>query len=221
MEIPSLNISFPEIKLQTRDAHKLRGYFGNLFEEYSPLLHNHYQGGEFRYNYPLVQYKVIDQTPMLVGIGEGAQLLLELFLKIKEIKIDTQVYQVSNKHIQAQKHLLQVDDTLHTYHFQTLWMALNQKNYQQYAQTDSKQRTEQLKKIAIGNILSFYRGVDFYLKPEQKILIQVKVAEKNAQFKNQKMICFKGQFTSNALLPDYIGLGKSVSRGFGTILRET
>ena len=52
-------IRFPEIALRTRDAHKLRGYFGNLFQEHSPLLHNHWEDGTSRYAYPLVQYKVV------------------------------------------------------------------------------------------------------------------------------------------------------------------
>ena len=52
-------IKFPDIQLQTRDAHKLRGYFGNLFQEHSPLLHNHYDSGQLRYRYPLIQYKEI------------------------------------------------------------------------------------------------------------------------------------------------------------------
>jgi hypothetical protein len=33
------------------------------------------------------------------------------------------------------------------------------------------------------------------------------------------MTGFKGMFAVNFELPDYIGLGKSVSRGFGTIKR--
>jgi CRISPR/Cas system CSM-associated protein Csm3 (group 7 of RAMP superfamily) len=34
------------------------------------------------------------------------------------------------------------------------------------------------------------------------------------------MIGFKGYFYSNIYLPEFIGLGKSTSRGFGTISRE-
>jgi hypothetical protein len=33
------------------------------------------------------------------------------------------------------------------------------------------------------------------------------------------MIAFEGMFEINAMLPDWIGLGKQVSRGFGTIQR--
>lgn len=72
MPIAQTVIRFPEIELRTRDAHKLRGYFGNLFREKSALLHNHMEGGEFKYGYPKVQYKVIDSTPTLVGIADGA-----------------------------------------------------------------------------------------------------------------------------------------------------
>lgn len=74
-------IQFPEIELRTRDAHKLRGYFGNLFKEHSPLLHNHWENGSVRYRYPTVQYKVIDKVPMLIGIEEGAELLPQLFFE--------------------------------------------------------------------------------------------------------------------------------------------
>lgn len=35
MTIPLTLIRFPGIHLETRDAHKLRGYFGNLFKEHS------------------------------------------------------------------------------------------------------------------------------------------------------------------------------------------
>lgn len=34
------------------------------------------------------------------------------------------------------------------------------------------------------------------------------------------MMGFKGTFAVNFELPDYIGLGKSVSREFGTVVRQ-
>ena len=82
MTIPLTLIRFPGIHLETRDAHKLRGYFGNLFKEHSPLLHNHFEDGQLRYKYPLVHYKVIQEVPMLVGLNEGAALLTELVLSL-------------------------------------------------------------------------------------------------------------------------------------------
>ena len=117
MQITQTTIQFPEIQLQTRDAHKLRGYFGNLFKEHSPLLHNHYENGKTRYAYPLVQYKVIDKTPLLVGLQEGADLLVSLFLKIRKIDIEGQQYPVLAKNIQQKQYDLTVNRQLYNYRF--------------------------------------------------------------------------------------------------------
>lgn len=58
-------IKFPEIKLQTCDAHKLLGYFENVFKEHSPLLHNHFEDGKncfawFWGNYEQISPKYLD-----------------------------------------------------------------------------------------------------------------------------------------------------------------
>ncbi len=216
--IPQTVIRFPDIRLQTRDAHKLRGYFGNLFREHSPLLHNHFEDGSLRYAYPLVQYKVIDGIPMLVGFRDGADLLAELFLKIKELDIDGNRYPVLSKHIDHRQVDLTPGDRLHRYTFKTLWMALNQKNYREYISlNDTAARKEMLDRLLRNNILSFYKGVDYWT--DEKILATSEVRSKETHFKGKVMLGFTGTFTTNALLPDYAGIGKSVARGFGTVMK--
>lgn len=224
MTIKSLQtccIRFPEIQLHTRDAHKLRGYFGNLFKEHSPLLQNHWEDGNFRYRYPVVQYKVIDKIPMLLGVGEGAELLVQLFLKISEIDIEGKVYPVSVKNIEVKTHRVGYSNSLESYRFETLWMALNQTNYQSYhrmANEDEKQAM--LNSILVGHILSFFRNMQIELLPAEKLMAKVDMREKTANFKDNKMMAFSGRFIVNALLPDWIGLGKSSARGFGTIVKK-
>ena len=212
-------IQFPDIRLQTRDAHKLRGYFGNLFREHSPLLHNHYEDGSFRHRYPLVQYKVLEGVPTLVALNEGAELLNALFLNIKTIQIAEDTYEVNAKHIRHQPVETAYADTLHTYQFQTLWMALNQENHRKYVQQNTPHQQTMLNRIAVGNILSFFKAMNLFLEPHQRLMAQVNVAPKPTQFKNQRMTAFAGSLIVNALLPDHIGIGKAVSRGFGTIKR--
>lgn len=212
-------IRFPEIQLETRDAHKLRGYFGTLFQDHSPLLHNHLQTGESAYRYPLVQYKVLDSIPVLVGINEGADLLTSLFLKIKELKIGERSYSVLQKNIESKMVTIGLCDDLHAYRFQTLWMALSQRNYAEYLSEVAEQQTKLLKAILTGNILSFFKSMNY--RAEANIMVNLKItAERETQFKNNAMLAFEGVFISNVLLPDYIGLGKSVARGFGAIALE-
>lgn len=217
MSLTLVTIRFPEIRLETRDAHKLRGYFGNLFQEHSPLLHNHYETGELRYKYPLVQYKVLDGTPTLVALEEGAKLLTSLFMKIRELVIDGQKYEVFSKNIESRQAEAGFTGELHTYKFQTLWMALNQDNFKRFTEETVSGRQKMLDKILVGNILSFFKGIDLRLEKEQRLMAKVNVHEKSTRFKDREMIAFDGSFVVNALLPKSIGIGKGVSRGFGTI----
>jgi len=219
-ELQICRIKFPEIKLQTRDAHKLRGYFGNLFKEYSPILHNHYEDGRFRYKYPSIQYKVINNIPTLIGIEEGAELLPSLFLKIKALDINGQKYSINTKNIALTNEKAGYSPNLHEYQFATLWMGLNQTNYAKYHHLKSEvEKQEMLNAILVGHILSFFRNTGVELNANERLMAKVHVEEKSTQFKENKMVAFSGSFIVNALLPDEIGLGKAVSRGFGTITR--
>ncbi|MCW0484165.1 CRISPR-associated endonuclease Cas6 [Gaoshiqia sediminis] len=215
MQITQTTIQFPDIQLQTRDAHKLRGYFGNLFKEHSPLLHNHYADGSSRYAYPLVQYKVVDRIPALVGFQEGADLLVSLFLKICELNIEGQHFPVQAKNIQQKQIELSVNQQLYNYFFKTLWMALNQENFHKYSMLCDEDKKQFLNRQIQNNILSFYKGLGF--RTTERIMAVARLEEKQTLFKNQTMLAFSGSFTSNAFLPDWAGIGKAVSRGFGTI----
>ncbi len=215
MQITQTIIQFPDIKLQTRDAHKLRGYFGNLFKEQSPLLHNHYADGKARYAYPLVQYKVIDNTPVLVGFQQGGELLVSLFLKIKEIDIEGEQFPVLAKNISQEHEELSVNKQLFNYSFKTLWMALNQNNHRKYLKLKEGAKKEFLNRQLQNNILSFYKGLSF--RTSERIMAVSQLKEKQTKFKGQPMLGFTGNFTSNAFIPELAGIGKSVSRGFGTV----
>jgi len=213
-------IQFPEIELRTRDAHKLRGYFGDLFKEHAPLLSNHFEDGSFRYRYPLVQYKVIRKTPMLIGINEGAELLTQLFLKIDHLDIDGKQYPIHTKNISQQQERIGFSEELVEYKFNTLWMALNQENFKKFSSLkDQKEESKMLDKLLVSHVLGFFKNIDLYLEPDERLIAKGKLQQKTTRFKDQKMLGFTGTFMINALIPDHIGIGKSVSRGFGTLCK--
>jgi len=70
----------------------------------------------------------------------------------------------------------------------------------------------------VGHILSFFRNTGIELTANERLMAKVAVQEKSTLFKENRMIAFSGSFVVNALLPSEIGLGKSVSRGFGTLI---
>ena len=216
-----LTVRFPEINLPTRAAHYLRGYFGNLFKEHSPLLHNHFEDGTYRYAYPVIQYKVVRGVPELLGVGEGAQLLRELFLKVREIEIEGRVYPVRDKEVTFREEAAGVGHELLTYRFDTLWMALNQENYRKYLVADQVAKTKLLNRLLQGQLLFVFKGMGIWLEKHERILAQTRLTERSTNFKGNRMRAFAGEFTTNAVLPDGLGVGKSVSRGFGSFSRTT
>lgn len=213
------HITFPQIHLRPRDGHKLRGYFSNLFGEYSDLFHNHDSQGKEIYRYPLIQYKVADGVPVLVGINAGAELLIKYFLSIKKIEIEDSSFPVFQKDMKNEEIMVGVRDSMYSYRFVNPWMALNQKNFGRYMKMDEAARKKELERILTGNILNVLKAVGHFEK--ERIMVGINdIRQISTQFKNEKMVAFTGGFTSNVSLPNFIGLGKSVARGFGTIKRK-
>ena len=221
IEVPLTTITFPEIALRVRDGHKLRGYFGSVFREHSELLHNHFADGRAQYRYSLVQYKVLGRVPTLVGLGEAAGLLVELFLKIKTLTIDGHTYAIQSKHISHRQATIGLSDDLHSYRFETLWLGLNQKNYLEYRDGSEEAQRAILKRTLTANLLTVCEAAGLSLGREQRILVKLDVTEPVVTtLKNTKLLGFGGTFTTNVLLPSQLGLGKSVSRGFGSIVAQ-
>ncbi len=213
------NLSFPELKLAQRDGHKLRGYFSNLFGKESDLFHNHDAQGRAIYRYPRIQYKVVDGNPMLIGLGDGAQLLVERFLQVKEIEIDNLVFPLHQKNLKSEEVPVRMTNTLQAYRFVNPWVSLNQENHKIYVELDKDAKREKLTGILIANMISFFKSIGFHA--EGQIMVHLDLREPRlVKFKNQPMLAFYGDFVCNVHLPDFIGLGKSVSRGYGTIVRK-
>jgi hypothetical protein len=94
-------------------------------------------------------------------------------------------------------------------------MGLNQENFRKYQQLNETEKGTFLNRQLQNNILSFYKGLSF--RTNERIMVSTRVEEKQTLFKNQSMLAFTGQFTTNAYLPELAGIGKAVSRGFGTV----
>lgn len=196
------------------DSTKLRGFFASKFNNYL-LLHNHLGNNKFLYQYPRIQYKTIDQAKVVLGLAEGVNVLQNIYNQYDKITLDGHSYQIFSKEIFLKEEDFGIAPESINYKFLTPWFALNEENYQRYKYYNYSERTDQLKSILIRNIMAMAKTFQYFV--DSKIIVNTNLKETSIKFKGEDMIGFLGTFQVNFYLPDYIGLGKSVSRGFGTI----
>lgn len=219
MEIEILKLSLnSQSFLNKKDIDKIRGYFGRLFWE-NALAHQHKPNGGFIYTYPRVQYKIIKGACILIGFNEGTEIVRKTFFDLSALDIGGNWDQITSKCLESYKANFSETDKKHYYTFITPWLALNEKNYEEYQKHGTWSKRELLlQKILIGNIISIAKSLKYTIsKPIQAELQNIN--EVPTKLKQIPMLGFYGQFTVNFEIPDYFGIGKSVSRGFGTILR--
>jgi len=101
------------------------------------------------------------------------------------------------------------------------WIALNQENFPKYQQIESlSERVNFLEKTLIANIISFAKGIEWIIDKPIELKINNINATKAVTLKGKKLVGFNIDFTSNVFLPNYIGLGKSVSLGYGLVANK-
>jgi hypothetical protein len=205
------------INLKPSQIHKFRGFVGNAFKDHD-LIHNHDQKGKPIYRYPLIQFKLINKTPAIIAItGRAVSIFAEIFMKLDKIIIEGTLIPVFEKDLKLEEVEFGYSDEIFMYEFVSPWIGLNQKNFKRYNNAGSDEKNQILTKVMTGNILSMSKYLDCWLSKDQKIKIDIKLKEIKVNLKGKSMTGFSGIFKTNFLIPDYLGIGKSVSRGFGAV----
>jgi len=216
--IKVLKIQFPNYDLAPFDIPKFRGAVAHQFSGYE-LIHNHLTNGKLRYKYPLIQFKVINRTPTIIGLKEGIPVLYEVFMTISEMEIAQQKHTIWEKSLlMAEEPIGQTQDW-HRYRFLSPWMALKEENYDTYRQLDPIEAQVFLRHLLRENLKTITKGLGYWITDIDQVQVEGFFHPLNRNFKNNRMICFTGEFTVNFRIPDYLGIGKQVARGFGTIER--
>lgn len=161
---------------------------------------------------------MIHKVPTVIGINEGADVLIEICNQYDEINLNNNIYEIVERGISYKNEEFGLSDKSHAYSFETPWFALNQENFtDRYKKTGTVEQKELLRKTLVGNILSMSKSLG-YTVPGQ-IKCEINLNPGSSKMKGVEIATFKGKFMVNFLIPDYFGLGKSVSRGFGTVKR--
>ena len=207
-----------DIILKPHQTHKFRGYIGNVFAKYD-LIHNHDQAtGKNLYRYPLIQFKIIKNTPIIVALTEKAvAVFMDIFMTLDQIVIDDFVIPVHEKDLKVEDITFGYANEHFMYEFKSPWIALNQKNYRLFQHARHDEQKLLLNRILTGNIISMAKYLDYTLEQDHRIKTTQQTHPQTVTLKGNKILGFTGYFKTNFHIPDDLGLGKSVSRGFGNV----
>jgi hypothetical protein len=190
-------------------------------ERQSNLFHNHKGDTSFIYRYPLIQYKVMNRKAGMVCLNQGTDDIHYLLQK-RQIRLQLgdqppADFQIEDIHL----HYFDVQLWKADLHYSLLnWQALNQQNFAEYQSlTTEMEELQFLEKLLKGHLLAFASGIDWDVEEEIKVRITNLKQKKWLPYKGKKILTFTLNFTTNVSLPDYIGLGKGSSVGFGSVKR--
>lgn len=208
-------------ELSTNDIAKFRGAVIASLKEKNILYHNHIED-RFRYAYPLIQYKRIHQKAAIVCIGDGVKAIHELFASDNFLfKIGEKETEMKMDNVKVYDNEISIFDTIQYYRIRN-WLPLNSENYAKFQNADSLvERIQILERILAGNMLSFLKGIDIHLEEQMELHITSILDQRPAIYKRVKLMSFDIEFKTNLYLPQYIGIGKNASVGFGTLTKVT
>jgi hypothetical protein len=208
-------------QLKHSDIGKFRGaVISKLGQDADLEFHNH-DGEGFVYTYPKIQYKRINNKAAIVCINQGADLVgkfLSVSPSIIRIgEIDTEL--ILNQ-VKADLCLVQRWDDVFYYTLRK-WLPFNSDNYREYLACEAvADRIALLERILTANVLSFAKGVGVFFDKEISCRILDLEEPVVTNYKGVKMMSFDIAFKSDVTIPDFVGLGKGVSIGFGMVKRR-
>jgi hypothetical protein len=173
--------------------------------------------GSAAYFYPRLQYKVVRGAPMIAAVNEGCELLWNLYDQLDGTNIEQDEWRITEKRLIDRKAPFGISSESVKYRFLTPWLSLPEEGFKRYLVLDEMAKERMLIKILEGHIRSVCESLEYELPGDLKINMN---AKSNYIFQRDiKMAGLFGSFVANFEIPNFLGLGKSVSRGFGTIKR--
>lgn len=217
MNVRVLTIKFAN-PLRHQQVPEFRGAVIAALDQKRLLFHNHDEQG-LRYAYPLIQYKVLDGKAVIVATGEGIDQLAELLVVGRhELTVGHQHMTLEVEQVLPLQYQLQVWDQL--WHYRVLrWLPLNSEHYRQYQSLESlPQRVAMLQDIMRGNILAMGKGLGVRFDRRVEVLLTGLDQPRLVRVKGTQVMSFNAQMRCNVNIPQFLGLGKHSSLGYGVVI---
>ncbi len=214
-----MQIQFKD-EITAEELPKFRGAVIDAASRENILFHNHIDDN-FRYAYPLIQYKRLGKQPTIICLEQGTEEIHAFFsrpnatLRLGDREVACQIDRLYLNEV-----TMQTWDKSFDYRIDR-WLAIKDENYRNYlALVTEAERKAMLEKLLIGNILSLAKGIGWTVTAPIEVKIQHIERERKISYKDTRLSAFDVAFRCNVSLPNFIGLGKSSAMGYGVVRRK-
>ena len=217
--------SFPNIKSVVvrvitdkpvrKTPYQVKGVFMRQFpdEPIVPMLDGSYRD---RFLYPRVQVKILNEQIYIIGVHEGVDPVLSLAEKFKTFDFGNITFEVQGCDIEKVENQFVPSGRVVRYRFITPWVALNHMTGGKYRFLTNQEKPSFLNRLLGQNIIFLANEVGVNL--EDNVFTKVEVSSLFPRpVDENKWGAFMGEFKTNFVLPNYIGIGNGITRGFGSI----
>jgi hypothetical protein len=198
-----------------KTPYQVKGVLMNQFpdEEIVPMLDGSYRQ---QFLYPRVQVKILNEQIYIVGIGEGVDPIKSIAEKMDFMDFGNITFQVLDSEIVENNDHFQPVSKLIRYRFVTPWVALNQTTGYRYRFLNNVDRVNYLNRLLGQNIVFMARELGMEL--EENIFTKVTLSSLFPRpVDENNWGAFDGEFRANFVLPNYLGIGNGITRGYGTL----
>ena len=214
-KISTINVRLLTDKPVRKTPYQVKGVIMNQHSnnEIVPMLDGTYRE---KFLYPRVQVKILDEQIYFIGIGEGVDAIKEVLEDLKTLDFGNITFEISDIEIEEYNNRLCPSTNPVRYRFITPWVALNHSTSKKYRNLKNKDRVHYLNQLLGQNIAFISRelGIELeeniFTKLNLSTLLPKKMDENN-------WAAFEGEFETNFILPNYIGIGNGITRGYGTL----
>lgn len=221
----TLSLSF-DLPLFPTDLFRFRGAIADIYGKDNDLFHNHDNAPDskvqFRQRYPLIQYRVHKGHAGVFGVNEGAEALEHLV----EAKLLDQFS------LEGRSRPLELSGILRDPTFEPKvspadqpyryrihqYLPFTPKNYREYQNHFGMQgKLDQLGRLLRNHVVAFAWGVGWQLPQDRRIAVTINDLDRvrKVTVKGQSKMAFDLVFSTNARLPEGLGLGQKTAFGFG------
>ena len=214
-EVRTITVRIFTDKPVRKTPYQVKGVLMRQFseEEIVPMLDGSYRQ---KFLYPRVQVKILNEQIYIVGIGEGVDPIKSMVSQIDFLDFGNITFQVLDSEIDEQSERFQPMSKLIRYRFVTPWVALNQTTGYRYRFLNNEDRMKFLNRLLGQNIVFMAREMGMEL--EENIFTKVTLSSLFPQpVDENNWGAFNGEFRTNFLLPNYLGVGNGITRGYGTL----